>query len=715
MLQKLTGASKVNGPSKGGKALTQEQKAGERQWEEAQRLPVRYLKGVGPQRAALLSRLGVQTVADLIFHFPRRHEDRGNLKPIAALGPGELETFRAVVGTLEERKPRPNLVVTRVELRDASGVAWGIWFNQPFVKNYLQKGTRVIVTGKVRRRFGFTEVLVTEYEEEDGQEKLHTGRVVPVYPAVEGLSQRFLRSLIFETLGNYAASCPDHLPKLLSAKYGFPSLEAALTELHFPTNRATWEAARKRLAYTEFFLFQFALALQRRGEREYEKGIAHAPDGELAARFYQFLPFSLTQAQKKVIAEVNRDMESARPMARLVQGDVGSGKTIVAAAALVKAVASGYQGAMMAPTEILAAQHYLNLKELLSPLGIRVVLLTGSFSPREREELLASIAVGASQVVVGTHALIQADVKFCALSLAVTDEQHRFGVQQRALLAQKGYHPDILVMTATPIPRTLALTLYGDLDLSLIDELPPGRQKVTTYYLPERRRGDAYALIRREVAAGRQAYVVCPLITESEVLTCEAATKLFAKLQTEVFPDLSVGLLHGRLKLEEKEEVMRSFRQGKIQILVTTTVIEVGVDVPNASVMLIEGAERFGLAQLHQLRGRVGRGSYPATCILMGKPSSREARARLQAITRLDDGFALAEEDLRLRGPGEFFGTRQHGLPEFKIADILRDQELLEKARQDTLSLYRNKSFLNSSEGKKLLSFVKEKFGKLNW
>lgn len=644
--------------------------------------PVRYLKNVGPQRAMLLSRLGIQTVKDLLYHFPRRYEDRQHLPGLGAVQPPATVTVMGQITWCEESKSRRGLHVLRAGLRDATGSLVAVWFNQKFLVSKMHPGRWLVVTGKVQEGRSGREIFVSEYEFVEGSDTLAANRIVPFYPATEGLSQRLLRGLIFSALQEYAGAIPDTLPRETSERHNFPSLSQALWHIHFPPDYLSLQRARQRLAFEEFFILQLSLAWHRRQVSTYLRGIQHRPDGELVRKFWASLPFTPTPAQQRVWAEIARDMESPYPMARLVQGDVGSGKTVLAAAALVKCVASSYQGAMMAPTEILAEQHWREFYRLLTPLGIRVDLLTGSLSTAAREATLQSLASGQTQVVVGTHALIQEDVEFRALGLAVTDEQHRFGVQQRSRLAAKGYRPDVLAMTATPIPRTLALTLYGDMDLSVIDELPPGRQEIVTRYVPERHRPRMYHFIRQEVGRGHQAYIVCPLIEESEAVEVQAVTTLYEKLR-QVFPDLSLALLHGRLRPGEKEQVMASFASGETDILVATPVIEVGVNVPNATVMVIEGAERFGLSQLHQLRGRIGRGTAQSYCFLLGSLHTPEARRRIQIMTSTTDGFVIAEEDLRLRGPGEFFGTRQHGLPEFKVADLLNDYPLLEAAKRE--------------------------------
>ncbi|MDI6823049.1 MAG: ATP-dependent DNA helicase RecG [Bacillota bacterium] len=672
--------------------------------------PLRFCKGVGPARARDLARLGLRTVGDLLFYFPRRHEDRRDFCPVGHLRPGEVCTVRGVVHAVEERHPRPGLSLLRVGISDRTGILWGTWFNQPFRKAQFRRGMTVIFSGRVERRFGEWRMDNPEYEIDTGADPLHVGRLVPVYPLKEGIFQRPLRALAREVVERFAPRVPDLLPAPVRERAGLVSAAVAVRDMHFPADETALEAARRRLAFEELFLLQLAIALQRRQVKQRE-GISHPPDGELHARFLRALPFPLTAAQERVYGEIRADMESPRPMNRLLQGDVGSGKTLVAAMAALKAAGAGYQCAFMVPTEILAEQHYQNLRPLLEPLGVPVGLLTGSQSASERARVMEPMAAGEAGVYVGTHALIGEGVMLPRLSLAITDEQHRFGVRQRAMLLEKGLAADVLVMTATPIPRTLALTLFGDLDLSVIDQMPPGRRPVQTHWLPGTRRREAYAFVRQEVAKGNQAYVVCPLVEESDKLQAEAATRLAADLERGELRGLRVGLVHGRLPAREREEVMARFRSGEVQVLVATTVIEVGVDVPAATVMVVEGAERFGLAQLHQLRGRVGRGNQPSYCLLIGDPGSEEARMRLQAMERTTDGFEIAEEDLRLRGPGEFFGVRQHGLPDFRVANPLRDHALLEEARAAAAALVEGDPGLRSPAHAPLRQALRDRFG----
>lgn len=667
---------------------------------------VQYIKGIGPQRADMLAKLGIFTLGQLLEHYPRRYEDRSRLKLINQLEHKAVETVTGKVVGTEEIKPRRGLTITKIAVADDTGVAYGVWFNQAYVRKQYKTGDRVILSGRVERRNREVQILEPEIELIDKGEAIHTGRIVPVYPLAENLSQRVFRTIIKQALEQVIGQIQDPLPAFLRQQNGLLVKSLALENIHFPQDEVSLAQARRRLVYEELFILQLGLLLLKYHKQTDEQGIRHGKNGKLSEAWQKHMPFSLTGDQLKVIEEIRVDMEADRVMNRLLQGDVGSGKTIVAAAALVKTVESGYQGAMMAPTEILADQHYTALRSLLSPLGLNVALLTGSQPRKVRERVLEEIRNGVAQIVVGTHALIQTAVKFSRLGLVITDEQHRFGVKQRALLQQKGYWPDVLVMTATPIPRTLALTLYGDLDYSVIREMPPGRQRVATYVVTSDYRPRIYNFIRKLVADGRQVYMVCPLVEETDKLQAKAVTQLAEQLAVNEFADLAVGLLHGKMKPAEKDAVMHRFINNEIQVLVATTVIEVGVNVPNAALIVIEGAERFGLAQLHQLRGRVGRDSHKAYCVLISDAETAESLQRLNCLKETADGFALAEKDLALRGPGEFFGTRQHGLPDLKLANLLEDYETLVQARQDADLLIRQGQPLPEQ----LKTILKERF-----
>jgi ATP-dependent DNA helicase RecG len=652
--------------------------------------PLQYLKGIGPQRATLLEKKGLVTVEDALFFVPLRHEDRTRLTPLRQLQPGDVRTCSGViVGVSAPPRGRSRAPLT-VMLRDDTGHATATFFGGTrYLARVLKRGQRLVLHGRVKRFQGQITIQPQDFEvvEAGEDERLHTGRLVPVYSTTEGLAQRPLRALMWRVVEAHAAAVTEVLPEPLRLRQKLLGLAQALRDAHFPASEAVLAEARRRLAFDDFLNLQLGLAILR-SRTTRERGPALRPRGELVTRLRGALPYALTPAQERVWDEIRQDLAAPFPMHRLLQGDVGSGKTIVAALAVLTAVEAGYQAAVMAPTEILAEQHAVTFQQLLAPLGIPVTLLTSSLKGRDRDARRAAVAAGETPCVVGTHALVQEGVEFRRLGLAVVDEQHRFGVEQRARLSAKGDQPNVLVMTATPIPRTLALTLYGDLDVSVIDALPPGRRPVKTVARTESKRREIYAFLRAQVAEGRQVYVVYPLVEESEAIDLKAATDMARHLQDEVFPDVAVGLMHGRLGVEEKDAIMRRFKAGEIQVLVSTTVIEVGIDVPNASVMLIEHADRFGLSQLHQLRGRVGRGPWKSYCILLtAGRQTPEAGQRIAAMVETTDGFRIAEADLALRGPGEFFGTRQSGLPEFRVADLLRDAAILEQARREASAI----------------------------
>jgi len=658
---------------------------------------VRYIKGVGPSRAETLAAKGIRTVEDLLLYAPFRYEDRTNLKPISLLAPGEMATVIAVVESAGMAAfQRRQLGMFEAVFSDASrAFLLGKWFHAAYLKDIIKPGQRIALYGKVELDSYTGDLLmhhpefeILSGEEDEGDASLHVGRLTPIYESAGKITPRVFRRLLHNVLSSLGG-VPDALPEGVRRRLKLLDRWSALQQVHFPPPSEDLRLlnefrspAQIRLIFEEFFWLELGLFLKRARTR-LKTGIAFELSDRARRQIKRILPFRPTAAQKRVLAEIAADMASPHPMNRLLQGDVGSGKTVVAAQAGVIAVESGYQVAVLAPTEILAAQHYIYLKNLFAPLDYHVALLTGGGRSRAKAARKAEVAAGAAQVVVGTHALIEEDVEFARLGLAIVDEQHRFGVIQRLRLMKKGSHPDVLVMTATPIPRTLALTLYGDLDVSVIDELPPGRKPVITRHVEEDRVELVYGFLKKQVEAGRQAYVVYPVIEESETVALKAAQKMHRHLSEMVFPQLSVGLLHGRLRSEEKEKVMQSFKQGEIKILVSTTVIEVGVDVPNASVMVIEQAERFGLAQLHQLRGRVGRGPAQSYCILVTAKLNAIARERIRTLVESNDGFYIAEMDLKLRGPGEFFGTRQSGLPALHVANLLRDKELLELARSE--------------------------------
>jgi len=656
--------------------------------------PVQFLKGVGPARARLLEKLGVKTLEDLLYFFPWRYEDRKNLTEINNLSHGSQATVMGEVTSIRVVvTPRRRMKIFQLGLSDRTGSLTAKWFNQAYLKKYFKKEQKVLLSGVVRGNpysGSGLEMENPDFEILDSDDTpVHMSRIIPVYNATEGISPKQLRTLLFNTVQIHAARFRDYLPEEILQRNGLRPLQWAIREAHFPDEiqnihdlNAGASEAHRRLIFDEFFMLELGLALMKKQDVA-QKGISFQQKGTLVNSFLDALPFQLTGAQKRVLQEIREDMEKDLPMNRMVHGDVGCGKTVVALAAMLTAAENNYQSCLMAPTELLAEQHYINIHKLVEALGLHVVLLTASV----RERPIEDIASGKAQIIIGTHAIIQEEVKFKNLGLAIIDEQHRFGVMQRADMKRKGLNPDILIMTATPIPRTLALTLYGDLDVSIIDELPAGRRPVRTKVYFPAQKDRVIELIGGELSKGRQAYIVYPLIEESEKLDLKSALDGYEAFK-KIFSDKKVGLVHGRMNHREREEVMALFKSGDIDLLVSTTVIEVGIDVPNASLMLIVHAERFGLAQLHQLRGRIGRGTHDSYCLLMGYPPfSEEGKKRLKAMELTCDGFRIAEEDLAIRGPGDFFGTRQSGIPELKIANIVRDVRVLEVARRDAFSL----------------------------
>ncbi len=676
-----------------------------------------FVKGIGPRRAQLLGEeISAITIADFLEYYPRDYLDRSRFKPIYQTGrSGEYETIQGVVVNQMEFTSRRSMKVLKVIVYDETAVVSLMAFGKrtQYMKNSLKVDTKVVVSGKFKR--SYNEISTSEYTYEvlsdEDAELIHTGRIVPVYPLTAKLNQRSLRRWSKAIVDEYASYVPEILPLDIRKRQGLIDKAVAVKNIHFPATEQHLKEARHRLAFDELFFLELGLGLKKEKWETEEPGISFQRQTDLLQKFISSLPFQLTSAQKRVFAEIESDMKSTRRMNRLLQGDVGSGKTVVAAMAMLLAVDNMYQSALMAPTEILAEQHYNTLTRLLFPIGIHVALLRGDMPKRSRDSALAQIESGEAHIVVGTHALIQTGVKFANLGMVITDEQHRFGVMQRAELREKGTNPDVLVMTATPIPRTLALTVYGDLNVSVIDEMPPGRQKITTKWVAEGKRQEMYKFIEKQIAQGRQAYLVYPLVEESEKLEdLKAATEMAEHFQHEVFPNLKVGLIHGRMRAVEKQAVMQSFKDNQINILVSTTVIEVGIDVPNASLMLIEHAERFGLAQLHQLRGRVGRSELKSYCLLIANPKNTDAVARMKAMVRTTDGFVIAEEDLKIRGPGEFFGTRQAGMPDLKVASLLRDARLLELARDEAFRIAKDDPALIKPEHQMLKQILQEKW-----
>jgi ATP-dependent DNA helicase RecG len=663
--------------------------------------PLQFVKGIGPVRAEMLASKGLLTVSDLLYYAPFRYEDRSNVKLISELAPGEKAAVTAHVFSVTFEDDSPARLLTR-------------WFHGERYADSLVPGARAALFGKVEWERGQLLMVQPELEllagEDESEETLHSGRIVAVYEAIGKISTRVFRTLIDRILKDSPAP-EDALPASVRARLDLPDLATSLQEIHNPRPGTDLRLlnefrtpAQKRLIFDEFFWLECGLALKKsKGRRA--AGISFAITSQAREQIKRLLPFKPTSAQRRVMQEIADDMKRGHPMNRLLQGDVGSGKTIVAAQAAVIAIENGFQAAILAPTEILASQHYSYFERLIGSLGYKSILLTGSTASREKQRSKLQIAEGTVQLVIGTHAILQEDVKFARLGLAIIDEQHRFGVRQRLELMRKGEQPDVLVMTATPIPRTLALTLYGDLDVSTIDELPPGRRPIITRQVQDASVEGVYSFVAQEIKAGRQAYVVYPVVEESETAAVKAAEKMFTHLSTRVFPNVAVGLLHGKLANERKEAAMRAFQSGETRILVTTTVIEVGVDVSNASVIVIEQAERFGLAQIHQLRGRVGRGAQQGYCILVTGKHNDVARERLRTLVESNDGFYIAEMDMRLRGPGEFFGTRQSGIPGLILADLIRDSDILETARAEAQHLIENK---NNAELRDAVRYIQE-------
>lgn len=670
---------------------------------------IRYLKGIGQQRANALAKMGITTLRDLICYFPRTYEDRTQTVPIAALQSGIPACVHALVATEPTlSRVRRGMELVKLRIADDSGSIDLTYFNQSYVREQLKKGQTYVFFGKVTVEGSHRTMLNPLFEAEDAPSSL-TGRIVPVYRLTSGISQKMLISAIRRGLDECENVLPDALPETVAEKAMLCKVPFAYENIHFPADFGALGLARRRLIFEELFVLSCALSKMKLSRSKKSGVIISTPALE---RFYSELPFLLTNAQKRAISDCTRDMSSGVAMNRLIQGDVGSGKTIIAAACIWCAHEGGLQSAFMAPTEILANQHFKTFSELLTPLGIKVVKLTGSMTAKQKREALALIKEGEADLVVGTHALISDSVEFSNLALVITDEQHRFGVDQRAALIAKGESPHTLVMSATPIPRTLALIIYGDLDVSVIDELPPGRQKVDTFVVNEEMRERINSFMRKQVADGRQVFVVCPSIDENEEhpQDLKNAKDYSAELQEKVFPDLHIGCIHGKMKPSEKDKIMQAFVDGGIDILVSTTVVEVGVDVPNASLMVVENAERFGLSQLHQLRGRVGRGKHKSYCVLFSDSDSEISKSRLKVMEQTTDGFKISEEDLKLRGPGDFFGSRQHGLPEMHIADLGMDMKVLSDAQTAALELLKADSGLVKPENERLRRRINELF-----
>ncbi len=665
---------------------------------------IRYLKGVGEARASSFYKLGIKNIGELLYLFPRGHEDRSKNKNIEDCADGETVCVSAFSASgVRESRIRKGLTIYSMLVNDETASVNVVWYNNKYVKNAFSIGKRYIFYGKVQKRGRNFEILNPIYEDLGANK--YTGKIIPVYPLTQGLSQKVVQTTM-ETALDYALPMEEYLPEAIRQKYKIEDINFSMKNIHLPESFDAYSKARHRFVFEELLILQLAL-LSRRGNGEKTPGLVFS-DLKSVREFTDKLPFSLTNAQKRTINEICIDFKSGTQMNRLVQGDVGSGKTAVAAAAMYIAYKNNTQSIMMAPTEILASQHYETLSQLFGPFGITVVKLTGGMSAKEKRFAYDMIESGLADIIVGTHAVIQPGVVYNNLGLVIADEQHRFGVEQRAKLMSKGCNPHMLIMSATPIPRTLALILYGDLKISIIDELPPGRKPIKTYTVDETMRQRIYAFLDKNVKEGNQAYVVCPLVAETENDDLKNAVDLAEKLR-EIFPQHKIGLVHGKMRPKEKDEVMEKFSNGEINILVSTTVIEVGVNVPKANVMIIENAERFGLSQLHQLRGRVGRGADQAFCILFSQGKNEVTRKRMKIMCESNDGFYISEEDLKLRGPGDFFGTRQHGLPEMKIANLFEDTDILKKAQKCAEDIIKEDALLEKSEN----FGIKEKINEL--
>lgn len=669
---------------------------------------IQFIKGVGPNRAALLNKLGIFNLKDLITYFPREHEDRGNPQNISELVDGQDALICAFpLGRVNEVRIRKNLMICKLMVRDETGSMIITWYNQPYLKNIFKPNVRYKFFGKVSRKYNGMEMQSPVYESEDSEK--NTGKIIPLYPLTYGITQNTIRKIIKAGLEEIDGKLDETLPEYILKRYNFMDYNSAIQKIHFPEDFEDFNKARERLAFEELFSMQLAL-LSLKNKYEIKKpGIKFSKEVKMS-EVIDKLPFKLTKAQLRVLEEIDKDMENIKPMNRLLQGDVGSGKTVVALISAYKAVKSGYQVVIMAPTAILATQHLESFNGILENFGIKCELLISGISKKRKEDILSRLENGEIDILIGTHAVLEENVIFKKLGLVVTDEQHRFGVRQRSSIVEKGNNPDVLVMTATPIPRTLALILYGDLDISIIDELPPNRKKIETYSVTKQMEQRVNNFVAKNIEEGRQCYVVCPLVEENEEIDAKSVMEIYENYKNNIFPNYRVEYLHGKMKAKEKDAIMEKFKNGDIDILISTTVIEVGVNVPNSNIMIIENAERFGLAQLHQLRGRVGRGEYQSYCILKYQGNSKIVKERMKVISSTNDGFVISEKDLELRGSGEFFGTRQHGIPEFKIANLFEDISLLKAAQGIALEIIDKDPVLEKKENLPLKKLVDEKF-----
>ena len=669
---------------------------------------VKYIKGVGPNRVESLNKLGIYTLKDVITYYPRDYEDRSKPKNIAECEDGEDVLIEAVVvSKMVELRLKKNMTMYKLTVRDETGVCNITWYNQPFLKKQFIYGEKYSFFGKVHIKGSRLEMNSPVFDSKDTNK--HTGKIVPIYPTTFSLPQNTLRKIIENALIQVDGNLEENLPEYILNEYNLCEINRAIKSIHEPDNFEDFRLARKRLVFEELLVMQLALLNLKSSWKKEQKGIKYSSSIKMSDVIND-LPFKLTKAQLKVLEEIDNDMESEKSMNRLLQGDVGSGKTVVAIISAYKAVKSGYQAAIMAPTSILASQHLESFTKMLDKYGIRCELLISSVTKKKKEEILEKLQNGEIDILIGTHAILEENVVFKNLGLVVTDEQHRFGVRQRSKIVAKGMNPDVLVMTATPIPRTLALILYGDLDISIIDELPPNRKEIETYAVTKSMEDRVNSFVRKQIQEGRQAYIVCPLVEENEEIDAKSVIEIYEKYKTEVFSDLKVEYMHGKMKPKEKDEIMEKFKNGEIDILISTTVIEVGVNVPNSSIMIVENAERFGLAQLHQLRGRVGRGEYQSFCILKYNSNSEKKKKRMKIMTSTTDGFIIAEKDLELRGSGEFFGTKQHGLPEFKIANLFEDMDILKDVQVLTTKIENTDPKLQSDANEGLKKLVDEKF-----
>ena len=668
---------------------------------------VKYVKSVGPNRVKLLNKLNIYTLKDLITYYPRDYEDRSKPKNLYECVDGEEVLIEAMATgrILEMRKGK--MVISKLIVKDQTGTCYITWFNQGYLRDKFQPGRMYRFFGKISNKNGRFEMNSPVYDEID--QSKNTGRIIPIYPLTYELKQGTLRRIIESGLAEVKGNLPETLPDYILKENNLWNINLCIERIHFPKELSDFNKARERLVFEELLTMQLALLKLKNNYERDTNGIQFSKDAKMSD-VINILPFRLTKAQLRVLEEIDRDMESNKPMNRLLQGDVGSGKTVVAMIAAYKAVKSGYQAAIMAPTAILASQHLESFQGILDELGIRSALLISSVTKKKKEEILEKLKNGEIDILIGTHAILEENVVFKNLGLVVTDEQHRFGVKQRSTIASKAKNPDVIAMSATPIPRTLALILYGDLDISIIDELPPNRKKIETYAVRKNMEERVKAFIRKQIDEGRQAYIVCPLVEENEEMGLKSVTELAEKYQKETFSNYKVAYLHGKMKVKEKDEIMQKFKDGEIQILIATTVIEVGVNVPNASIMVVENAERFGLAQLHQLRGRVGRGEYQSYCILKYEGNGETVRQRMKVMCDTNDGFIISEKDLELRGSGDFFGTEQHGLPEFKIANLFEDIGTLKKVQKIALEIMEDDPLLEKEKNKKLNELIKEKF-----